>query len=854
MRIQSTIKPMSVSISAITVEGSNTQIYDTELQEYVPDYRLTPIVIALKAQKEEDGTVSEVTSFVDTLVYEQVDGEWVQRNSTSTFVINSSAGTITIKENTPINSSRKFKIDTKIADSRRPGIPTLVSEGADLHCKIMSDSPFQLIHDYLDGQGAYVLRPLDNYRIQEKMMKGTTEWIQTYFRWYRRINNVDTEITVDNANGITGLDSNTLSIPYVEIPDRGVSYKCVADPAVDMTGVNLVSKKMITDDWNAIAAGISTPGQDAGGKYFAINHQLLYTSISTSGGNDIFFGKIKYKTNQRYALSVSWKLQAIQSSNGMSLRMHYTDGTYDFISLHLSQITKEFRQIIAPEGKTVRSISSNYGSTGSATLIYDIQLVEYHGATNLITGGKRIGILTDDNGSAGDNYKAATKSIIGSFKKGDSITFRVGSIENVQGTAAWYSLLIGQKGITVSNMINTTTKGGVGVLTINKDLETGVPCALYLYAGVNGSTKGNKVIYHDVMIASGAYTSDTMPKYSPADGEFLPAIPDGAPKPPLSANAKNEITTLSRKYPANKNENPVQTYISNIPNSPDNVFGYRMDLNTPAGTVQRPELSYSCLWYKTPEGGARSLLTKGFNIMENYTERMELDAVVKQGLDDAKWAAKFNGIDQHIRYLGVISNSTPVKNKTYETTFRYDKKLSIRQEIFSHVRNDSSYLHRAVLSITQDDKILVLAIKNNAITDSTQQWYTSTKSIRVGQLYKVVVAFDTNGVLFKFIINGIDESFTKTEEPGGVGAVSGLYLNSTSNPSAITLLNFKYIHLNSQLLIHYDFQPLNGDRGNMLKNKNENGSALAGTNYPLTPINISNLDDPNPATGFFTTI
>ena len=50
----------------------------------------------------------------------------------------------------------------------------------------------------------------------------------------------------------------------------------------------------------------------------------------------------------------------------------------------------------------------------------------------------------------------------------------------------------------------------------------------------------------------------------------------------------------------------------------------------------------------------------------------------------------------------------------------------------------------------------------------------------------------------------------------------------------------------------WDFQPTNGDRANMLKNKNEDGSVKGTSN--LTPVNVPGIDNVDPENGFFVTI
>ncbi|MFR1241872.1 MAG: hypothetical protein ACLSDJ_12230, partial [Butyricimonas faecihominis] len=206
----------------------------------------------------------------------------------------------------------------------------------------------------------------------------------------------------------TGAYTGKLKVPCPVVGKR-VDLRCVADVLPDLTGVNLISKAMISDDWDAIKAGISTPGEDSDGKYLAIDVSLLYVTFKR-GTEDIFGGKIKYKPNQRYRLSVKWKLQGEQEHSGLTLTTRYTDGSGASISLPSNQTKTMVSSLITSTGKTIARITSSYGINTYQTNLYDIQLVEWYGAPRVGRG------LQENPGERGGRRQRAR---LVSYKRGD---------------------------------------------------------------------------------------------------------------------------------------------------------------------------------------------------------------------------------------------------------------------------------------------------------------------------------------------------------------------------------------------------------------------------------------------------
>lgn len=105
---------------------------------------------------------------------------------------------------------------------------------------------------------------------------------------------------------------------------------------------------------------------------------------------------------------------------------------------------------------------------------------------------------------------------------------------------------------------------------------------------------------------------------------------------------------------------------------------------------------------------------------------------------------------------------------------------------------------------------------------------------------------------FKARVNGQEDSLVTR---GGANYSSAfIRMGGTTSANFFTGKILRYIihDATSSIYHEWDFQPTNGDRANMLKNKNHKGSVTG--NSPLAPRNIPEIDNVDPENGFFVTI
>ena len=123
-------------------------------------------------------------------------------------------------------------------------------------------------------------------------------------------------------------------------------------------------------------------------------------------------------------------------------------------------------------------------------------------------------------------------------------------------------------------------------------------------------------------------------------------------------------------------------------------------------------------------------------------------------------------------------------------------------------------------------------------------------SIVPGKLYHVECVINLDGT-FTATVNGEREELTRFG-----GAIFGdklirfgMYSNLYSN---VKILRYEIFNEDKSVYHLWDFQPTNGDRANMLKNKNTKGEVIGSS--PLAPRNIPEIDNIDPENGFFVTI
>lgn len=198
-----------------------------------------------------------------------------------------------------------------------------------------------------------------------------------YTTAYNSANTALTKYTASSPEYITvGTDFNNIAAYYTA---RQTILEAISDAAkqyvddIEQGSRNLIAKKYMME-WNRINAKIVLSiDEDEYGKYYAVDHSLLYRS--TSEGKDNIFPQIKYEENQQYVLSVKWKRQESSNYAGLALYVIYTDGTNSYLQVGANQVTTVTNHLITTKGKTISKITATYGSSG-ITCIYEIQLTK----------------------------------------------------------------------------------------------------------------------------------------------------------------------------------------------------------------------------------------------------------------------------------------------------------------------------------------------------------------------------------------------------------------------------------------------------------------------------------------------
>lgn len=448
----------------------------------------------------------------------------------------------------------------------------------------------------------------------------------------------------------------------------------MTDVLPDLAGVNLTSKAMISDDWNALSAGTSTPGEDADGKYWAIDVLKLYNAFN-KGKDDLFGGKIKYKPNQRYRISVKWKLQGEQEFSGLSLYIHYTDGSKESIFISSNQTSVTVSSLITGTGKTIARMTTSYGGSAYKNNIYDIQLVEYHGE-NLVTGGSK-----ERNVSATFIHKFTDIP-----KKNYSVRFdKSETIEGNDVTARSFVIHDITIDKRVSNIANVND-GEVGIITLNDGVDTSHDFGIIAY-GKQGTGIIKCTIYN-LMLVEGEYTSETMPAYTPGPDEFVPAIADGGER--WQESTSRAITTdhvLSTQYPKCNVEIVAPSMILDD----TSLFEASVIVHSSRGDIENPQLFWGFPW-KDKTGAIFARGSKIFIKEEQFDDDVfdySVDPV--EGLDEAKWAANFNGIDQR------LSNDNP------SNIYPWGYGASSRTHVLDFIVNASQFLANILIALILND-------------------------------------------------------------------------------------------------------------------------------------------------------
>lgn len=340
--------------------------------------------------------------------------------------------------------------------------------------------------------------------------------------------------------------------PSAWVPALSEQGEEAAKDAVDnlqIGSVNLVSRKMMLA-WNEKNKDIAVWGQDSDGIYLSINPRLLYENIGGSASyNDIFENKIKYKSNTQYVFSIEWKAFVVQTTtyNGLSLTVHYTDGTKESLfNTTRTQSTNTRTDFITQKGKTIQKISCTYGTSYVRTLVYSLALYEGNKVlseppvatedltgqsnVNLVDGGKEVTVESEKL-----NYEH--KSLLVPKLKPNTVYYLSFKAEMLKGSLDTYSAyLYNEDNSTgLSQMLNSLSGG---IMITNNNFTEG-SYSLLLYAGKAGSTFGHSVKYTDVMLVEG-FTPPS--SYSPSPGDVAKDIKD------VSDAVSNLDTTINTTF------------------------------------------------------------------------------------------------------------------------------------------------------------------------------------------------------------------------------------------------------------------------------------------------------------------
>ncbi|WP_303182174.1 hypothetical protein [uncultured Butyricimonas sp.] len=846
--------PLDLAYSR-SVSGALNQTYDANYQTYDPDRGLVPLEILFTVRATDPkGVIAPGiinSKLTDIRWYENVvDDAHNILDSNTAYIIDrngttDSRGKLTARKNTPLDGVVLI-FTAKYTDPRN-GKVVNVTASITLGVTISTEEPLRVKPGYPFGQVVDPTERRDIIEIDNPLFVGDREYEGSIFRWQKKVGSNYTTIA-EGESGITGTFSGKLKVPCPAVGKR-MDIRCIADALPDLTGVNLISKAMISDDWNAISAGISTPGEDADGEYLKINESLLYNTFRENGvPKDVFSGKIKYKTNQRYRLSVQWKCLGLSSaeSNGLYFIINYSDGSSINLILPKSQTTKAVYSVVTPPGKTITKITTTFGSY-QGSLIYDLQLVEYNGASNLVTGGafKRVpasGIATGN--SFGTFY--ISPEIAAQLTVGTKVTLSIEEVKVLAGNLSSLSFnIIDGVNLSTGVALPLSTLKATRVIIDNPN-ATARP-HINIYAGVFNSVVGNAVELRGVMLVIG----ETAYKYSPADDEFIPALADGAPRP--ENPSERAITTdhvLSTQYPKCDIEVVAPAEILDE----TSLFGASVVMHSNRGDIVKPELYWGFPW-KDKTGAVFARGSKLF-IKEEQFDNEEFDYSVEaiEGLEEAKWAANFNGIDQ---YLG-NNNSISLypwgygSTRTHVVEFILDalRDGNMQQVVYLCHQTSGGVAYGFSLAITTDGRMQFRVGREAGATPSPTVYYGTTV-VQPGKLYRVEVAIAVDGT-YSATVNGVPEEFKGVG--GAIYSSSLLRIGFGTTGSYFNgkVLRYEVFNADKSVYHLWDFQPTNGDRANMLKNKNAYG-VVSGT-LNLIPYNIPGIDDVDPENGFFVTI
>ena len=825
-----------------SVSGALNQNYDASYQTYDPDRGLVPLEILFTVRATDPKKVINPgiinKNLTDIKWYENVVDEAHNiADSNTAYVIDrngnsDSRGKLTVKKNTPLEGV--VLIFTARYTDPRSGKVINVNATISLGVTVSTDEPLRVKVDYPYGQVVDPTENRDFVEIDNILYRGDEEYEGSIYRWLKKEGGDYTAIE-EGDNGITGANTGKLKVPCHVVGKR-LDLRCETDVLPDLAGVNLVSKAMISDDWNALKSGISTPGEDADGKYLAIKQMELYNAFN-NGKDDIFGEKIKYKPNQCYRLDVKWKMQGEQEHGGIVFVIKYTDGSSGQLGIAGGKVSLETVRLITKPGKTVQKITSLYGTNLHDTNLYDIQLVEYHGE-NLVEGRSKERLVNSSFIHKFTSVPAKNYSV--RFDKSETI-------EASGVTSRSFQIYDKTTSARVSNITNVND-GEVGVIIVNDGIDPSHEFGVVAYAkqGLGGGSGK----FYNLMLVEGEYTDETMPAYTPAADEFVPAIADGGER--WQELSGKEITTdhvLSTQYPRCNTEIVAPSMILDD----TSLFEASVIMHSSRGDIANPQLYWSFPW-KDKTGAVFARGSKIF-IKEEQFDNGEFDYSVDpvEGLNEAKWAANFNGIDQVLRNdnpVGIVPwgyGSVRTHVVEFIATAIPDEEFAILVQISGKL---SSGVRGFAFAILKNGK-MQYRVGGTAGEFPASLVREGTIDILPGKLYRVEVDISLDGT-FKARVNGQEDSLVTKGGANYSSAFIGMGGTTSANFFTGKILRYIIHDATSSIYHEWDFQPTNGDRANMLKNKNHKGSVTG--NSPLAPRNIPEIDNVDPENGFFVTI
>lgn len=341
--------------------------------------------------------------------------------------------------------------------------------------------------------------------------------------------------------------------PSSWVPSLSEQGEQAASDAVDnlqIGSVNLVSKKMMLA-WNEKNKDIAVWGQDSDGIYLSINPRLLYENIGGSASyNDIFENKIKYKSNTQYVFSIEWKAFVVQTttSDGLSLTVHYTDGTKESLfNTTRTQSTNTRTDFITQKGKTIQKISCTYGTSYVMTLVYCLALYDGNKVlseppvatedltgqsnVNLVDGGKEVTVESK-------HYSTLKVPVI---KPNTVYTVRFTNVEVISGdTPSGYEFRLYDTGLS-ANYSTVKIKAGDnhGILITSNNFTVSIEGRLLFYPGIQSEGIERSVKYTEIMLVEG-FTPPS--SYSPSPGDVQKEIDD------VSDAVSNLDTTINTTF------------------------------------------------------------------------------------------------------------------------------------------------------------------------------------------------------------------------------------------------------------------------------------------------------------------